>query len=53
MRCHPVADVMSAARQEANDRGFIARHGMLIAVSDADREHLRAHWDRCAPLGTS
>jgi hypothetical protein len=31
----------------ANDRGFIARHGMLMAVSDADREHLRAHGDRC------
>jgi hypothetical protein len=28
MGCHALADVMSPARQEANDRGIIARHGL-------------------------
>jgi hypothetical protein len=41
-----VADVVPAlARvEDANDRGFIARHrGTLVSVSAAGAEHLRKH----------
>lgn len=58
----PYAEVLEAWRtscprlpvwEEANDRGFIVRHhgrrrGLLISVSDAGCEHLKAH-RRLAP----
>jgi hypothetical protein len=48
----PYADVLDAWRtscpqlpvwEDANDRGFIARRGGLLEVSDAGRQHLRRY----------
>jgi hypothetical protein len=48
----PYAEVLEAWRtscprlpvwEDANDRGFIARRGRLVAVSAAGAEHLRSH----------
>jgi hypothetical protein len=29
--------------EQADDCGFVARHGMLVSVPDANRAHLRTH----------